>query len=809
MLNDIKLALRMLVKSPGFTLVSVITLAVGIGSVTVAFAAVNAVLLKPLPYVQHQERMLQFTEENAAHGATDMGIAYPDFADLKERMTTLEGIWVHLDRTMILSGTDEPERLLGTELSWDGFKLMGVQPVLGRNFTAEDAKLGSPAVALIGYGLWQSRFGGDPHITDIPVTLNGQSVQIIGVMPKGWGYSETSTVWTVFRPTAEIAVARANYYLEGHAMMKPGVSLRQVQAEADAVMRALAQEHTTTNANVGARFRHVREEATADVSHQLYLLLGAVSFVFFIACLNVANLILARSVTRTKEVAIRLALGAGRRRLVVQFIVESLVLATLGGVGGLVFGSWGLDAMWHGLNTEVPFWLQTGLDGRVFGVVLGLVVIASLIFGLVPAIQATRPNVIRELKESGRGSGDGGLRGNKLRQLLVVTEVALALVLLVGAGLMMRSFLKLGDVDLGFNARDTLTFRVGLPVTIATNDDISRQFFGNLQNRLIRMPGVEAAGASSLIPLNHSNNMRALVLEGQAEPKTISEAVIGQHRIVLGDYFGALKIPLLTGRLLDDRLDRTDTPKVAVVDEAFAQLHFGSSEAALGKRFRMLDPGADPLPPWLQIVGVVGNTRNSVTRPDPKPTYYLPFDQEPSNFMTVALRTQSDPTGFIPAARNEVLAVNKDIPIYNVYPLETLRQRSAWSQAFFSRLFTVAGIIALFLASIGVYGVMSYSVAQRTAEIGVRMALGAQPGTVVGMMLVRGLRLVGAGLAIGFAGSWFAAQLLSSSLYGISPHDPPTFALVPLLLATVALFACWLPSRRATRINPIDALRAE
>lgn len=809
MLTDLKLALRLLAKSPGFTIVAVLTLAVGVGAVTVAFAAVNSVLLKPLPYIQHQDRMLYFNEVDHGRGSGEMGICYADYLDLKARMTTLEGIWVRTDRTVILSGMDEPERLLGTQVGWDAFKLMGVQPILGRNFTAADAAPDAARVVLLSHGLWTRRFGADPAVLDSKVTLNGQPWRVIGVMPPGWGYPDNSAIWSVFDPEPAMATKRASYFLDGHAMMKPGVTLAQVQAEADTVMHAIAQENPATNTTIGVRFRDVREQATADVSHQLLLFLGAVGFVFLIACLNVANLMLARSVSRTKEVAIRLALGAARRQLMVQFFVESLVLALLGGLGGLLLGTWGVDAMWHGLNTDVPFWIRGGFDFRVYAVVLALSVVAALIFGFVPSLQATRPDLTRELKEGGRGQGDGGRSSHRLRQGLVVAEVALALVLLVGAGLMMRSFQNLRKIDLGFDPRQTLTFRVGLPPSMATSDDVSLRFFHDLLPRLDAIPGVASVAAATIIPLNHSNNINAIIREGNAEPRSLAEADLGQHRSVTDGYFETMHIPLLAGRRFDARIDRVDSPQVAIVDEAFARRYYGSVPAALGRRFHFFSPSAEKPLPWMTIVGVVGNTRNRVEGPDPQPTFYAPFEQDVSNFMTVIVRTQADPTTILPDVRQAVTAVNKDIPVYNVYPLETLFQRSAWSQAFFGNLFTTAGLIALFLASIGVYGVMSYSVAQRTAEIGVRMALGAEPGRVVGMMLRRGLQLVGYGLVIGFAGSWFAAKLLAGFLYGVSPHDPPTFAVVPLLLAAVALVACYVPSRRATRIDPLAALRTE
>ncbi|HEY0946594.1 MAG TPA: ABC transporter permease [Opitutaceae bacterium] len=813
MLHDLRYALRQLTKSPAFTFIALVTLSVGIGSAAVVFSAINALLFKPLPHISRatEERLLYFSETNIAHNDDDLAINYLDFLDLRNRMTSLEGIWVHSDRTVILTGQSEPERLLGTEISFDAFQHMGVQPILGRGFRAEDAAPGAPEVTLLAYELWQRRFGGDRSVVDTVVTLNNAPVTIIGVMPKGWGYPDLTELWTPLRPEPGKPVQRGYYHLSGRAKLKPGATLEQTQAEADTIMAGLAKEYPMPNDGIGAKFRPIREEAVEDSKHLTLLLFGAVTFVFLIACVNVANLLLARAVTRSKEFAIRLALGAERRRLVRQLVTESLVLGLAGGAGGLLVGLWGVDAMVAALPLELPFWLRFDLDGTVFVFVCALSLTAALVFGLVPALKSTQPDVNTELKEGGRTCDDCGPRTNRLRSVLVVAEVALALVLLVGAGLMMRSFLHLRSIDPGFESANVMTFRVGFPPSMtATDAEAPRRFFEALLPRLAALPGVESAAVTSTLP-GIGGETNAIIFEGRPAPVRASEVQYAHMRITGGSYFPTMRIPLLAGRLFDPAQDRAGKPHVTIVDETFARTHFGGPEQALGRRFRLFEPNQidGKTPEWMEIVGVVGAIRHDLQKDELKPTAYFPHEQDHANFMSVVLRTHNAPESVITAARAEVLAVNKDMPIYYERTLDDviLRTDGVWQRQFFSYLFTVFGAVALFLACIGIYGVTAYNVSQRTQEIGVRMALGAQPGEVIRMVIRRGITLVTWGLGTGFVAAFLLANLLAGVLYGVSPHDPPTFAAVPALLGFVALLACYLPSRRATRIAPVIAMR--
>ena len=813
MLADLRFAFRLLAKSPGFTAIAVLTLALGIGSATTAFSALNALLLRPLPLIQNQDRMLWINEAIPAKDVDRTDICYADFLDWRQRTQTLSAIWVYDTRTVILGGADAPERILGCGVTAGAFQAMGVRPVRGRDFLAAEDSPKAEHVALIGHDLWRRKFGGSDDVVGQSVKVNGQPTKIVGVMPPGWRYPETADLWVPLGYDAAGA-RRGNFEYAGHAMLKPGVTLAQAQAEFATISGALAKEFPATNDGLVATLRAVREEASSSIAQLTLLLFGAVVFVFLIACANVANLLLARASARTKEIAIRLALGAGRGRLLRQLLIESLLLSLLGGVGGLLVGWWGVDLMLAAIPVELPFWLRFDFDPRVFGFVLALAFLASLLFGLAPAWQASRPEVVDEIKDGGRSSG-GGARSHRLRHALVVGEIALALVLLVGAGLMMRSFLALNRVAPGFDAHSVVTFRIGFPpaMTAGVKDEkpIFRGFFRDLLPRLAALPGVESVAATSALPGLGMGGFHYIIPEGQPEPKGFSEATFALFRQVTPDFFATLRIPLRAGRGFTATDDATH-PSVVVVDEIFARKFF-PNEDPIGKRFHTQGKPGEP-PHWLEIVGVAGVVRRWVDRDDSPPTFYLAYEQDTANFMSVMLRVRGDPAAFLKTdgpLRTAVVAVNPDIPLYWNYTLQDAidRSDSVWKRHFFGYLFTAFAAVALLLASIGIYGVMAYSVAQRTQEIGVRMALGAQPREIIGMVIRQGARLVGLGLALGFVAAYFTAQLLAGNLYGVSPHDPPTFALVPLLLAAVALVACWLPSRRATLIDPIIALRAE
>ncbi len=808
-MTNLRFAFRQLAKAPAFTFVAVLTLALGIGSAATVFTAMNAALLRPMPFIQHQERMLWLNEAIPAKGVDATSINLADFLAWRERSKTLAALWLFQDRTAIITGRTEPVRRMAASISAGAFQAMGVNPIRGRNFRPEEDIFGAPPVAILGYEMWQRDFGGAEDIVGQTVKINNQDTTIVGIMPRGWRYPQFHDLWMPMCAMPEDGLHHGSFNYEGHAMLKPGVTLDEARAELAAISASLAKEFPATNEGIVAVIRPVREEATEDAHDLLLLLFGAVIFVFLIACANVANLLLARASVRTKEIAIRLALGATRRQLIGQLLLESLLLSVLGGIGGLIVALWGIDLVVLQLpDNHHPFWLNFGFDPSVFAFVALLSMAASLVFGLVPAVQASRPSVIDEIKEGGRGSG-GGVRAHRVRHGLVVAEIALALVLLVGAGLMMRSFLLLNRADAGFDPRGVFTFRLGFPESVTKDDAVIRRFFANLMPRLAVLPGAESAAASSALPGVGVGGFNGILIEGAPVPKSMTDAQAAVARVVTPRYFETLRIPRKRGRLFDDHDDETH-PRVAVIDELFAQKHFPHQDP-IGKRFCILGKPAEKRE-WVEIVGVVGNARRSFDRDETYGCFYLPHAQNPWNFMSVVLRVNGgDPNSYVAAVRNEVLAVNKDMPIYYEMSLQQAIERSdsVWTRGFFGTLFTAFAGVALLLAAIGIYGVMAYTVAQRTQEIGVRMALGAQPRDVIAMVVRQGVRLVALGLGLGFLAAYGTAGLLAGNLYGVSPHDPPTFALVPLLLAVVALLACYLPSRRATLIDPMVALRSE
>ena len=810
MLADLRFALRQLAKAPGFAAVAVLTLALGIATATTMFTVFNAVLLRPLPFFADEATLLNLRVVNSKDPGNDFEFSLPDFYDVRGSAQTLSGLLTNWNRTYILNGGDRPKRVLGSWITVDGFQTLGVQPVLGRTFKPDEDKSGAPPVVVLGYALWKESFGGRADVLGQTITLNNDTATVIGVMPENFRFPDANDLWQPFPVTERTEEKhRGEHGWPVYARMKPGCTIEQVKAELDTIAARLAAAHPTTNTGLGFRALLVRDEATRDVRRGLYLMLGAVFAVLLIACANVANLLLARGASRHREIAVRLALGASRGRIILQVLAESLLLAAFGGVAGLVLSFWELDFV-LGLIPEIPYWLRFDPDWRVTAFIIAATVGASLIFGLFPALQISRPDLAHELKDGARG-GTGSGEAHRMRSGLVVLQLALALVLLVVGGLTTRSFLKLQHTNPGLNPAHVLTFRTGLPPTMLKEKDekllekIPLDFFTRVGDGLRALPGVEAAGFVSYLPVTDDRNRNTFLPEGRPEPKSNQEWPQTLSRVATPEVFLALQIPLLQGRLFNER-DDLDAPLVGVVDQHFARKFFPAGDA-LGKRITFDDAGEKRK--WLTIVGIVGNVAQRPADSVQDPAVWMPFSQHPDNFLSAVLRVKGDPANYERAAGDAVLAVRPDIPIYYATPMSQVVHKTLWKQRFFGGLFASFAGIALFLAAIGIYGVMAYTVSQRTQEIGIRMALGAQPGAVIAMMLRQGLRLVALGLGLGFLGAWFVALTLTGMLHGIEPHDPPTFALVPLLLAAVALLACYLPSRRATLIDPITALRAE
>src|SRR5438270_64643 len=564
MLRDLRYACRMLVKTPGVTAIAILAVALGIGASTTMFSAINALLLRPMPYIQDQDRIVAVSEFFAKNPEHDSGTAFPDYIEWKKNVTTLDGIAAITEATFIITGADKPERYLGGQISADAFSFLGVQPILGRLFRPEENDLNAAPVALIGYQVWQKHFAGDKSVLGKTIPINGKQVTVIGVMPKGWRFPEICDIWMPLQ-LEEKTNPRGNFFLDCVGKVKKGVSIEQVRAELEAITARIATQHPETNTGVSVHVASFREENVRNFKTLTLLVMGAVLFVHLIACANVANLLLARGATRAKEIGIRLALGASRRQIVRQLLSESLVLGFAGSALGLIFAVWGVDLMLTALPNEVPFWIRFDFDWRVFSFALGIGAVSSILFGLLPALQASHPHLIDTLKEGGR-TGAGGVKGQRVRNSLVIAEVALALVLLIGAGLMMRSFLKLQKTDIGMDPSSTLTFRVGLPEAQFPDKETAARFFEQLIPKLANSPAVETAGATTSLPASGNIGTTAFILEGEPEPKQLQDARTMRQLSVTPGYLQTAHIPLLRGRDFTPA-DTTDAPRVVLIDE--------------------------------------------------------------------------------------------------------------------------------------------------------------------------------------------------------------------------------------------------
>ncbi len=802
--QDLRYGARQLARSPGFTVVAVLTLALGIGANTAIFSVVNAVLLRPLPHPE-PERLTMVWLDNRNEGWPEDLTSYPTYLDWRSQNRSFEDLAAFTPSEASLSGDGEPERVRSAVVSASYFSVLRVQPAQGRVFRPEEEVPGAEPVVVLSAGLWQRRFAGRPDILGQPINLGGNPFTVIGVMPSGFDAPARTELWLPFSgQPQQLLDARDPLWLRVIGRLKPGVPLAEAQAEMTAIARRLEQEYPDSMANLGVNLVPLHTHVVGKARPALLTILGAVLFVLLIACANVANLQLARSAARERELAVRAAIGAGRLRLVRQLLTESLLLATLGGVVGLLLAFWGVETLRGLLPATVPRVDEIGVDTGVLLFLLGATLLTTLLFGLVPALRTSRPDLNDSLKEGGR-TATGGAHA-RLRSALVVGEVALALLLLVGAGLMLRSFQNLLGIDPGFQHRNQLTFDLNTSPSKYPEPAQVAQFYEQVLGRLRALPEVEEVSAASDVPLSGSiwPNANSFALEGVArspEDQSISVNIT----VVTDDYFRTLAVPLVSGRFFGPE-DTPESAPVVLINQAMARRYW-PNEDPVGKRMKY--GGADSTGPWRTIVGVVADVRDSELDRETRIASYLPQSQTRRRAMTLVLRASSDPLRLVPTVREQVWSLDREMPLANVSTLEARLERSLAQRRFNMLLLGVFGALALTIASIGIYGVIGYSVAQRRHEIGVRMALGAQRGDIFRHVVGQGIGLALLGIGIGLAGAFALTRFITGLLFRIEPTDPVTLVVVSALLAGMAFLACFMPARRAAKVDPMVALRYE
>jgi putative ABC transport system permease protein len=791
--QDLRYAARQLKRNPGFTAVAVITLALGIGATTAIFTVVNAVLLRPLPY-PHPERLVYVQEILGEYGLSPF-VGNREFAAWRNQSRTLSLIAAYKDFTANLTGGGEPERIICGMATTTFFSILGVHPVVGRLFLTEEDRPGGPPAVILSEALWKRRYGGDPSVVGKGVTLDGKAYTVVGVLPATFVIPDRFKIeHALWVPIAESETGAGPFRIfQVIGRLKPGVSVATARTELDTILQPTVRKDIRESVVVSPW----QEQIAQDSRLSLLLFLGAVGFLLLIACVNVANLLLSRAATRQREIAVRLTVGAGRSRIVRQLLTESVLLALLGGLIGLALARWGKDLLVAFISPNLPALEPIGRDYRVLGFSLVLAVVTGLAFGLAPALQASRVSLNEVLKEAGRGGAE--LRtGMLFRNLLLISETALAMVLLVGAGLLFRSFMRVLGIDLGFKPERTLCLTLDLTLSKYPTPNQQARFFEQVIDGIKSLEGVRSVAGSGMPPLGgRSGTLTGLAVEGRSE-----EIGGASFAIISPDYFRTMGIPLKQGRDFGDN-DRDGLPSVAIVNEAFARRYF-PNEICLGRRVSSWVHKHD----WLTIVGVVGDTRHRVEK-EPGPQIYVPYLQDGQPYMTLLVHTAGNPRLWEGAVRRQVASVDKDQPPHDLATLEQLRAAAHTSRRVNLLLLSAFAGLGLILASVGIYGVVSYSVSQRTHEIGVRTALGASRGQVLKLVVSQGLGLALIGTGVGVAALLAVTRLLQTMLFGVKPTDPATFFAVGLLLSGVALLACYIPARRATKVDPMVALRYE
>ena len=801
MIQDLRFGLRMLLKRPGFTLIAVLTLSLGIGANTAIFSIVNALLLRPLPFPESER--LVFLSEKSQEGER-MDVAYPNFADWRERAQTFIGMATEYTSSFILSGVEKPARLEGRIGNWNFFQLLGVNPELGRLFNESDDRYGAPRTVMLSHEVWQARFGGEPGIIGNAISLDDQSYTVIGILPRGFEYLERADLFVpighFLGPDAPLGNRGNTTFLHGLARLKPGVTLAQANNEMDRLGQQLALEYPAVNAGKSAKAESLHDVMSESVRQSLWVLFGAVGFILLIACINVANLMLVRAAERHKELAVRIALGAGRLRIVRQVLTESLLISSLGGVCGVLLGQWMLQGLLAMAPPEIPRLSSVGLNTSVLLFALGIAVATSLLCGFLPALQSSKADLQTALKEGGRSATGVGREG--MRKGLLIAEVSLSLVLLVGAGLLVRSMHRVLHVDLGFNADNLLTMRVRLPDG-RYDSDRRRIFYDECLERVAAVPGVRSAALTYSLPIRGSNWGSFFYAADKPVPSRV-DLPISDYIPVSRNYFETMGMHLLRGRAIN-AADTEEAAPVVVVNETLAR-RIWPGEDAVGKRLKQGYP--EKTGPWREVVGVVNDVKfEGAERPTAMQTY-MPYTQESRPSVGVVIRTDN-PLSVAASVEEAIHSIDRDLPISSILTMDQLIGISLAQRRLVLVLLASFAVLAAVLSAVGIYGVISYAVRQRTHELGIRMALGAQVGDVLKMIITQGLKLAAIGVALGLGAAWAMTRWMESLLFDVRPQDPLTFGAIAVALLLIALVACWIPARRATKVDPMTALRHE